>query len=758
MSLIPRARLVKVGNKNTVFVCAGLALCNVLVTAAAQAQFEVVRTFPAGLFPNSEAVGDFNGDGVPDLAVVAYGDVSVLLGNGDGSFQGKRVFSAAGATALFIAVGDFNGDGRLDLAVVDPGLPPRYFFSGVYVLLGNGDGSFRQPRSFGAGRVPVSVAVGDFDGDGVQDLAVANAGIPPEYAESSISVLLGNGDGSFQAPRNFPVRLNPASVAICDFNGDGRLDLAVANTGCQYHPFCPEPSFVGSVSVLLGNGDGSFQEARDFAAGLAPGSVAVGDFNGDGRSDLAVANTGSDPLFGGSVSVLLGNGDGSFQAARTFALSAVSYAPGSIAVGDFNGDGQPDLAVATRAFAVTVLLGIGDGSFQAPESYLVGRTPQSIVVGDFNGDGRPDLAVVDAARGSDTVSVLLSNPDGSFQAARYLAVNSPLSVAVGDFNGDGRQDLVAADWASGYPSGDVTLLLGNGDGSFQTARTFPFGARLPVFVAVGDFNGDGSPDLVVAYQDPGGVSVLLGNGDGSFQQALPVVVGFGVFSLAVGDFNGDGRPDLVLPGPGSVSLFLGNGDGTFQACGTFAVESPGSLAVGDFNGDGLLDLAAANGFANTVSVLLGNGDGSFQVPRYSDVGNPAGSLVVADFNADGFQDLAVGTAYPSTGVSVLLGNGDGSFQAARHFAVLGNGVAVGAVCDFNGDGFLDIATANGFTNTVSVLLGNGDGSFQTPRYFAVGDRANALALGDFNGDGRPDLAVANTDSDDVTVLINNTGR
>src|SRR5262249_11018670 len=213
----------------------------------------------------------------------------------------------------------------------------------VSVLVGNGDGTFQAAVNFGAGVGPRSVAVGDFNGDGVQDLAVANSG----FVSTNVSVLLGNGDGMFQAAVNFGVGNFPVSVAVGDFNGDGVQDLAVVNGGVGYN----------GVSVLLGNGDGTFQAAVNFGAGVTPVSVAVGDFNGDGVRDLVVANF----FISNNVSVLLGNGDGTFQAVVSFGAGSF---PRSVAVGDFNGDGRQDLAVANQdSIDVSVLLGNGDRKF-----------------------------------------------------------------------------------------------------------------------------------------------------------------------------------------------------------------------------------------------------------------------------------------------------------------------------------------------------------------------------------------------------------
>jgi len=273
----------------------GFVLSSALIVVTADAQpvsFIGRRDFEVGRSPQSIAIGDFNGDGVPDMAVANFGDsefpgdVSVLLGSADGTLEAARSFRA-GRRPRSIAVGDFNGDGIQDLAVADGES------NDVSVLLGNGDGSFQTAMNFAIGSFQVFVAVGDFNGDGVQDLAVAKIG--SDEFPGSVSVLLGNGDGTFQMARDFDAGIGPVSIAVADFNGDGVQDLAVANAGGYVVP-------PGSVSVLLGNGDGTFQMARDFDAGTHPRAIVVGHFNRDGALDLAVANAGSN-----DVSVLLGN-------------------------------------------------------------------------------------------------------------------------------------------------------------------------------------------------------------------------------------------------------------------------------------------------------------------------------------------------------------------------------------------------------------------------------------------------------------------
>jgi hypothetical protein len=727
-------------------------LCLEVLEARVLPSFVAQRSYDAGNEPRSVAVGDFNSDGIPDLAVAnSFGPVSVLLGNGDGSFRPAVNYNDAVSGPASVAVGDFTGDGLLDLAVTNQR------GNTVSVLLGNGDGSFQAPRTFAAGLDPQSVAVGDFNGDGKLDLAVAD--YAPLGVSGTVSVLLGNGDGSFQAARTFAAGIGPRSVAVGDFNADGKLDLAVVGYGEEcLNGYC-YPHSDETVRVLLGNGDGSFRPAVSYAAGGGPVSVAVGDFNGDDAPDLAVADAGDLQGNGAGVSVLLGNGDGSFQAARTF---AAGLGPRSVAVGDFNGDGHLDLAVANYSGSnVSVLLGSGDGSFRPGVSYATGSRPVSVAVGDFNGDGHLDLAVANYS--GDSVSVLLGSGDGTFQASpSYFAGTQPRSVAVGDFTGAGIPDLAVADAGDSLGRGEgVSVLLGNGDGTFQAGHTYAAGPG-PESVAVGDFNGDGILDLVVANggSNNNNVSVLLGNGDGTFQAARSFAAGVSPSSVAVADFNDDGILDLAVANntiQGTVSVLLGNGNGTFQAPRTYAAGTdPVSVAVGDFTGADIPDLAVVDegdsqGRGEGVSVLLGNGDGTFQAQRtFSAGGNPV-EVAVGDFNGDGLLDLAVANDYVGAGLSVLLGNGNGTFQSAQTVAAGGLALSV-AVGDFNGDNIPDLAVA-GFHGT-RVLLGNGDGSFQTTNFSYITGTSTAIAVGDFNADGLPDLAVTDRNTNSVVILTN----
>jgi hypothetical protein len=589
--------------------------------------------------------------------------------------------------------------------------------------------SFDAPRALLAGGCPWAEAVADFNGDGKPDLAVTSSC----SEDDTVSILLGNGNGTFRPAVNYRVGNTAFALVVGDFNGDGKLDLAVAN------------EYSDSISILLGNGDGTFRPALNSGV-HQPLALAVGDFNGDGKLDLAVASYGP-------VSILLGNGDGAFRAAVTYPVSGAAYA---VAVGDFNGDGKADLAVAGYGSKnVSILVGKGDGTLQPAVYYAIGSEPSSLAVGDFNGDGKADLVVTDSA-----ISILLGNGDGTFQPPVNYAVGSEAitywpsgEVIVGDLTGNGKLDLAVA------VANGVSILLGNGDGTFESAANYNSGGS-PESLAVGDFNGDGKPDLAVVDLSGGIVAIMLGNGQGEFVHPATYPgfdkAGDCCYAIAVGDFNGDGKPDLVTADEGfaAVSVRLGEGNGAFLPRKAFSVGyRPVAVAVGDLNGDGKLDVAVAGGpDADNISVLLGNGDGTLQpAVHYASGGSTPTSVAVGDFNGDGKLDLAVANqSSSSNSVSILLGNGDGTFQPAAMYSAPSVPASV-AIGDFNGDGKLDLAVA--VANGASILMGNGDGTFQPAVNYTTGapaiiDGPAALfvAVGDFNGDGKLDLAVANEGS------------
>jgi hypothetical protein len=659
-------------------------------------------------------------------------------------FAGARLFAAANDSS-FVATGDFNHDGFTDLAVVDSAA------NNVSILLGNGDSTFQPAVNSAAGRNPTQVLVADFNGDGKPDLAIA--------ASQTVLIMLGNGDGTFQPA--ISTSSSSTHMAVGDLNGDGKPDLVVDS-----YP----------VSILLGKGDGTFQSPISAAQGanlaLANG-ITVGDFNGDGKLDVVTGD------FTGGIDVMLGDGKGNLAAAVNFSTGS---SPSQVTVGDFNGDHKLDVvALSNLNNNVTVLLGNGDATFQAPTTYTVGTQPTFVVVADLNGDGNLDMAVTNLSGqqgGNGTISVFSGDGDGTFQPAVQYNPTGQVNwaLAVGDFNGDGLPDLVFASRVLNIPT-QVGVMLGNPNGTFQSPASYAVGA-IPRSPVLADLNGDGVLDMVVA--DAGmsnNISVLLGKGDGTFQPAVSYPTAFGASSVAVGDLNGDGRPDLVVANgsAGNVLVFLGNGDGTFQSpLASGFVFGAAVVVVGDFNGDGKLDVIALN--SSGFATLLGKGDGTFSAMILNNLGLQLGNraAVVADLNGDGKPDLALTSSAPTnpsvTGVAVLLGKGDGTFQSPVNYTIGANAQSI-AVGDLNGDGKPDLAVADlGATSlsdqlgmnpgsALAVLLGNGDGSFQAAVRYSMIKGSNSVAMGDFNGDGKTDLAVLGANSTSVvgvaTVLLGN---
>jgi len=385
-------------------------------------------------------------------------------------------------------------------------------------------------------------------------------------------------------------------------------------------------------------------------------------------ADIATASTASitvvTPAPGGGTSNVaffsVTANTGNFVGFFLFSSPAAGYHPNSVAVGNFNGDSELDLAVANYyTTTASILLGNGTGNFTLFSSLGVGDWPQAVVVGDFNGDGNLDLATANTL--SADASILLGDGTGNFTLVSSPAVgNQPWWAAVGDFNGDGNLDLAVANRLDNT----VSILLGDGTGNF-TLSSSPSVGTYPTSLAVGDFNGDGNLDLAVANQEGNTVSILLGDGTGNFTLVSSPAAGSSPNAVVVGDFNGDGKLDLAVANEVSntVSILLGDGTGNFTLASSPAVGTyPGSIAEGDFNGDGKLDLATTNYVGNTVSILLGDGTGNFTLVSSPAVGSGPTGLAVADFNGDGKLDLAVSNSNDDT-VSILLGIPPGPYLA-----------------------------------------------------------------------------------------------
>jgi hypothetical protein len=686
---------------------------------------------PAQVNPQGMAVGDFNRDGIPDLATVSYSDhdLFVFLGRGDGTFQ-EPIRLPTGSTPVWVISADVNGDGIPDL------ITANCFSSSVSVFLGRGDGTFQPAVNYPASIFADFVIAGDFTGDGHLDL-VTGGDLVNQFA-----FLKGNGDGTFQPAKTFNLPYAGAEAVAGDFNGDGHLDLAVTDF------FAPNPS----IAILLGRGDGTFADPVHYSVGSQPLGIVAGDFTGDGHLDLAVTDSGSN-----DVSVLLGRGDGTFAPAVRY---PVGVTPDSIVAADIDGrhytNGKPilDLAVTNGGSTyVSLLLGRGDGTFEPQLQSAVTDPPtphRGLVAADFNGDGRLDLATPQLLTSND-ISVLLGNGDGTFQAPIHFAVGlGPVAMVSGDFSSAGRLDVASVNPATN----EVAVALGAGGGTLQDPVFYPVG-NTPVAIVAGDFNGDGRLDLAIDNFASNDVSVLLGLGDnGKFRPEGRYAVGTNPTSIVAGDFDGDGTLDLAVTNSGSndISVLFGRGDGTFRPQVRLAApDLPEALVTGDFTGDGHFDLATADYRSQDVAVFLGRGDGTFEAPVRYALGTAPVALIAADLIRDGHLDLATAN-FRSGDVSVLLGRGDGTFQAPVRYEAGSSPLAVVAG-DFNGDRHLDLATAASTANTVAFLFGRGDGTFAPPVQRPVAAYPRALVADDFNNDGRTDLAVATQFSQDVSILL-----
>ena len=634
-------------------------------------------------------LGDFNGDGKPDVAVsggISGSVVSVLINNGNGTFKGPVNYSISGNVQA-LAAADLNGDGKVDLVVPSGGTSAT-----ISVLLGNGDGTFGSPIVYTSNLLSIystSIAVADFNGDGKLDLALTDS----EGPTNAVAIVLGNGDGTFQnPPLLYSAGLLPAGVVSLDVNGDGKPDLAVAGGYGVLSYF--------SLTTLINRGDGTFTNPVSFPVLQFPYSAVLGDFNGDGHVDIATTSFTQN----GGVSVLLGKGDGTFQAHLD---SPTGRSPAAIAAGDFNGDGKLDLVVADSSLTnqlLSTLIGNGDGTFQNKISQILPGILDSLAVGDFNGDGKLDVAAV--MQGTSAVSIFLGLGDGTFAApVQYptgpMVASPPYhNVLVGDFNGDGKLDLAVA------TDNGIVVLLGNGNGTFQSFSLVPSLVSFDPgdnLLALADFNSDGKLDIIKSTQT-GIINVALGNGDGTFQQALAFQIPsiLNTESAVVGDFNGDGKPDLAFASQSSnvVTILLGNGDGTFKGHIEYSVPAVSNtvnfMLAADFNGDGALDMALADFGDSEVSVFVNQPVAAF-APRALKFANQG----VDTASSEQSVTLTNGGAAPLVITSIAA---SGDFSETNN---CGPSLSIGKACTVNvafaptADGVLNGMLS--FTDNASVV-------------------------------------------------------
>jgi hypothetical protein len=609
--------------------------------------FAAQQTFAAGARPQALAVGDFNGDGRPDLVVANFNDgtVSVFLNTAPAG-AAAPTFAApqtvvVGSFPASVVVADFNGDGRPDIAVANDVATGTMSVLLNTSAAGAGVPTFAAAQTFAVGPNPQSIAAGDFNRDGRPDLVVAN------FGGSTVSVLLdtttaGAAAPTFAAQQTFSVGANPQSVAVADFNNDGRPDLAAANFGGN------------TISILLdttavGAGTTSFAAQQTFAAGTNPQMLAAGDFNADGRPDLAFTDANS-----GAASVLLdttapGAIIPSFSAQETFALGA---GPTAVAVADFSGDGRPDLAVANftdktvSVLVNTTAAGATAATFAAQQTFATGAGPQGAAAADFNADGRPDLVVVN--QGDNTVSVLL-NTTAAFPTTTPVLVGQFGSTGVWEYNRAtnawGQLTAANASVLAADPLGDVAAVFpGYGVLLFRPAagwkQIHPLDASLLAMDALGDVFAE-FPGFGVGEFQPSAGWKLLTTANASLLaadalgDAAAVFPGYGVqlYRPSTGwrQINGVDATLLAMDPQGDVvANFKGIGVGEYQqASGWKLLNGTEATAL------------AANALGEVVASFAGLGVGEY-LPTFGWrqlLPNSAGLLAI-DFNGSVYGEFA----------------------------------------------------------------------------------------------------------------------
>jgi hypothetical protein len=741
-----------------------------------------VPTTGLAVDPYLSAGGDFNHDGRQDVASIGQDAdgifwLSILLSNGDGTFQQPQLTQITFLPSDLLAVGDLNRDGNADVVLVHA--------NSIDVFLGDGTGSFSTAVNYPTLiSNPVAVALLDTNGDSLPDVIIAS-GTADGTGQSPVNTFLGDGSGSLGPPTTAHYSGTMAYGAFADLNADGHLDLISATqvffgTAGDYQP---PLNLTNRPNVCT------------FPYGTATGSVTVADINGDGKADILTADCAN-----GTITAFLNQGNGSFAAGIS---TWAGYLPSNVTIADVNGDGKPDAIVADfYSMDIFVLLGNKDGTFAAaPMGYPPGGDVWSApVVADFNSDGRPDILIPSGLAAEWESLVLLTGlGNGRFVAPHdYFFAGGAAGtaadawgVATADLNGDGLPDFVVGNLASDTNVG-VTVFLSNAASPNKDLRlgvNYGSGGNLE-FVALADIDGDGNPDIIASNTIPGSlvtgeIQVFLGQGNGTFSSLptkFPVVSGSGLGQLMVGDFDGDGKPDVAVLDTCTISsnqvdlcnvwIMLNRstaGTPAFAAPVNYPITSLGwEIAAADL-GNGHLDLLVTQTQSTAVSILLGDGTGNFAPQPDFDLGRfyPVG-LSVAQLNPAGHLDLVVSVDDSNAGMGIVVasGNGDGTFATPVLYPATSKNTGTVTpfpadvrVADLNGDGILDIVYANAGDGTVGVLYGTGLwGNGQSPFYEPVEFPANGfpltLLLADVNGDGALDAVVEGTGYSGVTTLLN----
>ena len=702
---------------------------------------QTAYSLASGSQPQSVVAADVNGDNKFDLIVANYGtgDVDILLNAGNGMFPNQAICLKTSASFLYsVSAADVNGDNKLDIIVAN------YGRDNIGVLLNTGQGTFNIQTIFstGCGSDPHSVATADVNGDNILDIIVANTGT------NNVGVFLNAGNGTFSNQTIYSTGLDsgPFSVVGADVNGDGKLDINVANNGTN------------TIGVFLNIGNGMFATINLYstAYGSFPVSVTTVDINGDNKLDIIVANSGAN-----NVGVLFNRGNGTFSRQTTFSTVYGSN-PVSVLAFDINDDNKMDIIVANSGTNnVGVLLNAGNGTFSTQTTYSTGfgSSPRSVVSVDVNGDNKLDIIV--ANYGSNNVGVFVNRGNGLLTGQTIYSIASgslPLTAVSADVDGDNKVDIIVAN--SGSNNVGVLFNSVNVIFSAQTIYTAPDNS-LTRYVVTADVDGDNKLDIVYIIFGYNRVGVLFNEGYNTF--STPAVYSTGdisrTFSVTAVDVNGDNKLDIIVANTGTnnVGVFLNAGNGTFSNQTIYSTGSdsePIAVVGADVDGDSKLDIIVVNSGTNNVGVFLNAGNGMFPTQTIYSTGSESEpvSVVAADVDGDNKVDIIVAN-YDTDNVGVLLNMGNGTFANQMIYST-GSHSEPFFVVGADVDDKVDIIVANSNANNVGVLLNRGDGTFYNQMTFYIDQSSyiTGLAAGDVNGDSKIDIITANYNSGNVGIF------
>ncbi len=685
--------------------------------------------YSTGNGPTAVAYADFDNDGKKDVAVANYLDanVSVLKGNGNGTFNPQQTYSINSTGPEAIGAADFNNDGRPDIVTFNRNP------SSLSLLVNNGSGGFNAPLTFNY--IPYFTAthemrLADVTGDNREDLILNN------FTGNSLLVLKNNGNSTFTPLDTLLTLTKPNQLAVGDLNNDGAADIAVAYDGSV--------TANDSVSYFINAGNGTYNNRTSMYLITFPvgeRDLAIADVDGDNDGDILVEAVADLQLFK--------NGGGlNFTLQPSIAIAG--YAS-EIFTGFFNADGVRDLVVAVESDGIKSLMGNGNGTYRPYNAYSAYGEPRSACLADFDNDGRADIIACNYTQ--DNIAFAKGQTDGSFGPFELRAGAAASGIALGNFNNDTLPDLITAN----YNATNAAILLSNANGTFQPTQFDSCVTAKEVVVA--DFNGDLKMDAAIIGN--GQANFLQGDGAGNFSLVANFNTGFatgGDFFAVAGDFNHDNKADLAIShnNSDSISVLLGNGNFTLQASVKyFSGNMPQELAAGYLNTDNNLDLVVTNYDDNTVSVLAGNANGTFQTAIVKSTGANPSRIALADLNGDGKQDITVLNSNADN-IGILLNSGSLNFQAQSTYSFSASqGPTDIAVAKITADTIYDLLVTLSIGDKVALFVGNGNGTFQSPVYYTVDNSPEEVVSADFNHDGANDIATVNSRSGNVTVILNN---